>query len=183
MLFFLTVYLKNWEYSQSLLSEETLPNSSCESPLPPSFSSSLLFSSSFLHFPVLVFGSSLRGLWYKARGCPPAVAPQTNSIWGTVPWWKVIPRILVIPPIYVSASLIVMDFSPEVRDNRNGNSKKHYGYYSLVPQLHRVPGGYRKYSFKMWFSLSQVIFKEIYISCRTSCISSDMSVFFYCIFT
>lgn len=55
MFFFLTVYLENWEYSQRLLSEEALPNNSCESPrLPPSFplSPPLVFSSSFLHFPV-----------------------------------------------------------------------------------------------------------------------------------
>lgn len=33
----------------------------------------LIFSSSFLHFPVLVFGGSLLSLWYKAKGgCPQA---------------------------------------------------------------------------------------------------------------
>lgn len=55
--FFLTVYLKNWEYSQSLLSEETLPNNSCESPLlPPSFSSS--------PFLFLIFAFSCFGVWW-----------------------------------------------------------------------------------------------------------------------
>lgn len=54
-MFFLTVYLKYWEYSQSLLSEETLSNNSCESPLlPPSpFSSSLFL---FLIFVFSCFG-------------------------------------------------------------------------------------------------------------------------------
>lgn len=41
----------------------------------------LLFSSSFLHFPVLVFGSSLLSLWYKARGCPQA-AERRHTVSG-----------------------------------------------------------------------------------------------------
>lgn len=41
----------------------------------------LLFSSSFLHFPVLVFGSSLLSLWYKARGWPQA-AERRHTVSG-----------------------------------------------------------------------------------------------------
>lgn len=54
--FFLTVYLENWEYSQWLLSEETLPNNSCKRPdLPPAFSSS--------PFLFLIFAFSCFGVW------------------------------------------------------------------------------------------------------------------------
>lgn len=109
--FFLTVYLKNWEYSQSLLSEETLLDNSCESPLlPPLLPPSLFLLLSFFlpHFYIFLFWC-LVALFSvfdtKQRGLSSGATVQTNSIWWAVLWWKVILWVLVIPPICASGLL------------------------------------------------------------------------------
>lgn len=167
--FFLTVYLKNWEYSQNLLSEETLPNNSCESPLlPPSFSSSPF---SLPHFCIFLFWC-LVALWYKARGCPRAAEHKRHSIWWTVLRWKAIPWILVIALICVSVCYTILHicapllfFPPfsyrkktvlieELRDNMKSKQEILW-VFSAVSQLHSVLlAKWRKYYLKMWFAVS-----------------------------
>lgn len=72
---------KNWEYSQHLLSEETLPNNSCESPLfssaPPCLSPPLVFSSSFFTFScfgVCSLCDTMQGAVLRAT------VPQTHTV-------------------------------------------------------------------------------------------------------
>lgn len=65
----MSLYLKNWEYSQKQLSEETLRNNSCENPLLPFSSTLFLFLFFFFFLPVLVLGSSLDSVSNNVIGC------------------------------------------------------------------------------------------------------------------
>lgn len=127
MFFFLTVYRKNWEYSQSLLSEETLPNNSCESPLLPPSLSLLLSPLSLPHFCIFLFWClvALRSAFDTKRGA--VLGLHGSDARYLASWWKAIRCIRGHPSFHAD----------KIRHNEKTQQQHRKQPYFVIKQLHK----------------------------------------------